>query len=142
MITRKAKEVEKVEKQKEVIDSENLNESRGFAKRFPKVKDRVRSILRNDEYARKNYLWLCLRYWANCGHIKIIIPQDKFGGVNSPETITRACRKLFEDARKGEPKLKFLLKDSETLGRRRERETEITNYFAQKKYGEQAGVVK
>jgi len=110
-------------------NTENLTETKGFATRFPKVKDRVLSILKNDEYARRNYLWLCLRYWAKCGHIKIVVPMEKFEHVNSPETITRAARKLVEEAKTNQ-KLKFLLKDKETISMRNKRQEEISTYFS------------
>ena len=139
----KTKQIRTITEQKiEVIpNTEDLSETRGFAKRFPKVKDRVLSILRNDEYARKNYLWLCLRYCAKCGHIKIIIPMEDFQHVNSPETITRATRKLFEEA-KTNPKLKVLLKEGETISRRKERQKEISNYFSFDKYSKKVRFIK
>ena len=122
-------------------NTENLNETKGFATRFPKVKDRVLSILKNDEYARRNYLYLCLRYWAKCGHIKIIVPMEKFEHVNSPETITRAARKLVEEAKTG-PKLKFLLKDKETLISRKNRQQEVSDYFSNDKYRKRTAYIK
>lgn len=125
-----------------VLRNEDLNVTKGFSERFPKVKERVLSIVKNDEYARKNYLWLCLVYFAKCGQIKIIIPQEKFHEVNSPETITRAFRKLVEEAKKGDKSLSFLLKDTETLNMRADREGEISEYFSNEKIREKSRSIK
>jgi len=109
------------------VNPEILNETKGFAKRFPKVKDRVLSILRNDNYARRNYLWLSMVYWAKCGQIKIVVPLDKFNQVNSPETITRAFRKIMEEHRN--EGLHQFLKHEAVDDIRYEREKEVRKYF-------------
>lgn len=108
------------------LNPEILKETSGFAKRFPKVKDRVLSILRNDNYARRNYLWLNMVYWAKCGQIKVVVPLEKFNQVNSPETITRAFRKIMEEHREGlHPFLKYDAVDDF----RYERQKEVRKYF-------------
>jgi len=138
-------EVKRKPDQEEVrpnINTENLNYTKGFAKRFPTVKKRVVSILKNDEYARRNYLWLCLVYWSKMGQIKIIIPKENFFSVNSSETIGRAFRKVMAEARSGNPKLNFLLKDEETIERRKDRELEMHGYFQTEKNSEIARMVK
>jgi len=112
---------------KSPIDPNSLKETQGFAKRFPKVKDRVLSIVKNDNYARENSLWLCLLYWAKCGHIKIVVPLEKFNQVNSPETITRAFRKIMQEHRE-ENKYPFL-KDNAIDDIRYNREKEMREYF-------------
>lgn len=108
------------------INPEILNEIKGFAKRFPKVKDRVLSILRHDNYARRNYLWLSMIYWAKCGQIKVVVPLEKFNQVNSPETITRAFRKIMEEHREG---LHPFLKHDAIDDFRENREKEVIAYF-------------
>ena len=108
------------------VNPEILKETQGFAKRFPKVKDRVLSILRNDNYARRNYLWLNMVYWAKCGQIKVVVPLDKFNQVNSPETITRAFRKIMEEHREG---LHSFLKYEAVDEFRENREKEVRKYF-------------
>jgi len=111
------------------IPQENDEATRGFVKRFPMVRDKVLSILRNDEDTRKNDLYLCLKYWVKCGMIKVIIPMQDFGRTNAPETISRMRRKLFEEARKGDPDLKFLLKEKEVIEMRSQREEQMKDYF-------------
>lgn len=117
-------------------------ETKGFATRFPTVKNAVLSIMKNDEFARRNDLYLCLRFWAKKGMIEIIVPRKDFNKVTCPESISRARRKLFEEARKGDPKLRFLLKEEETINMRRDRETEVSNYFANEKFKQTARIVK
>lgn len=130
-ITLVSKKVE-TESFENLPDTESIHETSGFSKRFPTVKGRVLSILKNDKHARENYLWLCLVYWAKCGHIKVIIPKDKFNRVNSPESITRAMRDLVAEAKHGNPKLKFLLNE-EILDRREGRRKEMTAFFSRNK---------
>ncbi len=108
---------------------EGLYKTKGFAKRFPTVKLRVASILKNDSYARRKDWYLTVLYWIKCGYIKLIIPQDKLMTITSPETITRARRKLIEDAKKGDKKLQFLIKDNETISIRESRRKEMKEYF-------------
>ena len=119
------------ESYKSPISSTELKETKGFAKRFPKVKARVLSILKHDNYARRNYLWLCMNYWVKCGQIKIVVPLDKFNQVNSPETITRAFRKIMEEHRK--KNMHQFLKEDPIDDIRMKREKEMRNYFGGKK---------
>ena len=123
------------------LDIESVDYKRGFDKRFTTVKQRVRSIVKNDKDARKNYLWLYMVYLVKCGMIKLIVPLENFNKVNSPETVTRAFRKLVEEAKNGDPSLSFLL-DEETLGARQQEEQNYRNYFAQEKLARRAVVVK
>ena len=114
---------------KSPINPDSLKITSGFAKRFPTVKARVISILKHDTYARRNYLWLSMLYWAKCGQIKVVVPLEKFNQVNSPETISRAFRKIMEEHRKHKmhPFLKFDAVDEFRKGR----EKEVKKYFAE-----------
>lgn len=114
---------------KSPINPDALKMTSGFAKRFPTVKARVISILKHDTYARRNYLWLCMLYWAKCGQIKVVVPLDKFNQVNSPETINRAFRQIMKDHREHElyPFLKFDAVDQF----REKRQREIGKYFGE-----------
>lgn len=112
------------------INPESLKETRGFAKRFPTIKKRVISILRNDKYARKNYLWLCMLYWAKCGQIKIVVPLEKFNQVNSPESITRAFRKIIQEHEDG---MHDFLRYDPVDEMRYDRQCEMRRYFANEK---------
>jgi hypothetical protein len=116
---------------KSPVNPDSLSETSGFAKRFPTVKARVISILKNDNYARRNYLWLCMVYWAKCGHIKVVVPLEKFNQVNSPETVTRAFREIMKEHREKQlyPFLKFDAVDE----MREKRSAEIKNYFGAQK---------
>lgn len=112
---------------KSPVNPESLTATRGFAKRFPTVKARVISILKHDTYARRNYLWLCMVYWAKCDQIKVVVPLDKFNQVNSPETICRAFRDIMieHEKKKMHPFLKFDPVDHAREGR----QEEIHTYF-------------
>lgn len=112
---------------KSPINPDALTMTSGFAKRFPTVKARVISILKHDTYARRNYLWMCMLYWAKCGQIKLVVPLDKFNQVNSPETISRAFRKIIEEHRKH--KMHHFLKFDAVDIFRKGREKEIKKYF-------------
>jgi len=125
----------------EIPNLDRLKESMDFKFKFDSVKDRVKSILRSDIYARKNDLWLLLRYWQAMGQIKIIIPLEEFSNINAAETITRARRKIFEEART-DPSLKWVLTDNIVNEIRREREENMENMFSQEKEQNKAVLVK
>ena len=82
-------------------------------------------------YVRRNGkpMWCgnCMLYWAKCGQIKVVVPLEKFNQVNSPETISRAFRKIMEEHRKHKmhPFLKFDAIDEFRKGR----EKEVKKYF-------------
>lgn len=116
---------------KSPINPDILRETQGFAKRFPKVKDRVLSILKHDNYARENYLWLCMVYWAKCGQIKVVVPLDKFAEVNSPETVTRAFRSIMSEH--SNKNMHNFLKYDAIDELRENREKEIRQYFRSEK---------
>jgi hypothetical protein len=117
----------------EIPDNIRLTtDSLEFQNKFDNVKDRVLSILKRDVYARKNDLWLMLRYWASMGQIKIIVPLDEFAHINAGETITRARRKIFEEAKKN-PDLAWLLTDKEVIEMREQREEQMHDMFAREK---------
>lgn len=127
------REIVKIEKPGDRPEEERLVATRGFAKRFPDVEKRVEKILREDRYARKNYLWLCMVYWAKMNQIKIVVPMERFHTVNPPETICRASRRLFEKAIKGEKKLSYLMKDMDNIDQRKETELEVHEFFSSNK---------
>ena len=117
---------------KSPLNPDCLQETKGFAKRFPTVKARVLSILKHDTYARRNYLWLCMVYWAKCGQIKVVVPLDKFNQVNSPETVTRAFRDIMMEHEK--KKMHEFLKFDPVDHYREGRQEEIKTYFGSR-YG-------
>lgn len=120
----------------------NIETAKPFDARFKTAKDKVLSILRNDELARKDDFYLCLLFWIKSNQIKLIVPLDKIFYLNKPETISRARRSLIRQAKKGEPNLQFLLKDKETLEKREEERQEVSNYFSAESYSELGRSVK
>lgn len=119
------------EKKKDLPDFNRLDITQGFEKRFKTVKERVTSIVKNDDYARKNYWWLYLLYLSKMKQIKIIT-KDNENKITSPETVSRALRELVKEAKKGDEKLKFLLKDKETLEKREQERLNYETYFREK----------
>ena len=143
-ISIKAREIERVEKRGFVTDypsEDRVKESADFSLRFTNVKDRVASILRTDKFARRNDLWLCILYWVKMGQIKIIVPMEDFTKANDPETISRARRKLVEEAKNGAEELKFLL-DEKINEMRETRAMTMSNYFSQENYRDKVNIVK
>lgn len=143
---RQVETIEKIKgidvKKLEINKINDLEETKGFATRFKTVKDKVLSIVRNDEYARKDYFYLCLLFWIKTGAIKLIVPLDKFFYITKPESISRAYRSLVSDAKKGNPQLRFLLKDEETINNRQEIAEEIREYFGAEKIKSRARLIK
>jgi hypothetical protein len=91
-----------------------------FEIRHNTVKERVKSLLRKDKYARTNDFYLCLLYWISCGHITMNIDFKDWNKITKPESISRCRRQLLTMARRGDKELQFLLKDTKTLNDRDE----------------------
>lgn len=123
---------EKLKTKTDLPDNDRLIESQDFSLRHKTVLERVRSILRGDKYARKDYLWLLLRYYSACNMIKIIVPLEDFQIKNSPESISRAKRELVEEAKKGNKELAWLLTDQEFLEDMKKEEQNYHNYYSDK----------
>jgi hypothetical protein len=127
-----SKIVETYEKKTSEIDLKRYKESNDFSLRQETIRNRVLSILKTDIKSRKDDMWLCLLYWIKCGHIKLVIPLEEFHKINKPESISRARRKLIEDAKKGDKSLHFLLNDTETLDLREEERVNYQEYYGKK----------
>jgi len=130
--------IEKVGSRTEYPDEERLKESADFSLKHNTIQERVKSILKMDKYARKDDLFLLLLYYVKCGMIKLIVPLEDFYKINKPESITRAKRKLFEMAKKGNKELNFLLKDEENLEVRKNQEELYRDYYSEKSAMERA----
>lgn len=117
-------------------DNNRIKESMDFADRHNTVLERVKYIMKFDKYARKDYLWLLLVYYAKCSMIKIITPLENFGKKNSPESINRCRRELYKRARGGDSNLKWLLTNQEFL-EDMDKEKELYNRYYQNKKNEQ-----
>ena len=114
-----------------------------FSEKFKNVKDRVKSIIRTDKFARKNYLWLDILYYVKMGMLKLIVPLEDFDKANSPETINRAYRKLMQETSQGlHLDLNFLLKDKVTLYERKKQEDKFEDMIQLEKNGEIAQKLK
>ena len=111
-----------------------------FSLRHEKVKDRVLSILKEDKYSRVDDFYLCLLYWVKTGQIKINVDFKDFKSITKPESISRARREIFTEAR-NDPKLKYLLNNEATELRTLE-ESNYHDYYSDKKLGETASLVK
>lgn len=85
-------------------------------KAIEKVKNRVEKWLKEDPYCRNDDRYLVWRIWNEVG--KIYIPFEILKVLPSPETITRARRKLQEQ----NPELRAAFK---VRGHREERQTEL-----------------
>ena len=115
-----SKEIYSYEKKLTKTDFPNVDKFKetDFALKHNTVKDRVKSILREDKYARKNDFYLCLYYWIKCGYIKMEIDFKDFDKITKPETISRIRRELISQAKEGDEELQYLLDDTETLDKR------------------------
>lgn len=111
MVTIKARNDEFIETPAKKLDVDKIEKIRGFYKINETLRENIIKILKEDKYTRNNATFLCLVYWAKMNQIKILIPQDKFGEMTPTESITRALRKIKEQAREGDPELSFLLKN-------------------------------
>ena len=122
MITTNSKQIEKIEFQGKTKTDypsyDNFKESMLFNTKHITVKEKVKSILRKDKYARKNYFYLCLLYWVQNGDITMKIDFKDFSKITKPETISRCCRELVSEAKKGNQELKWLLNNEEVLNER------------------------
>lgn len=111
-------------------NTKRLRESDSFHIKFKTIKERIISILREDKFARRNDLWLLLRYYHKMGYLKLQIDVDKFNKIHMPESISRGRRAIYKEIREGKlPELKFLLKDEETLNNRELEEESYRDYF-------------
>lgn len=80
-----------------------LNEDEEFIKEEARTtKKIVEEILKNDERARNDDIWLLIRVWREQGK-KIYISANERKGLISPETITRVRRKIQNDEGKYVP---------------------------------------
>lgn len=123
-------------------NEDRVIDSLDFKFKFDNVKDRVKSIIKGDKYARENYLWLQILYYSKMGMLKLLVPLEDFQYANSPETITRAFRKLMEETKRGmHPDLKFLLEEH-VNDIRKEREENMRNMFIQDKESEKSKLLK
>ena len=133
-------DLDKINKPKPNYD--NFKESMTFNTKHTTVKEKVRSILRKDRYARKNYFYLCLLYWVQNGDIQMNIDFKDFKSITKPETISRCCRELVSEAKQGNNELKWLLNDTEILEQRNELEQLNHDYYQDKKNSEIAKIAK
>lgn len=123
-------------------DYDRFNETINFSFKFDNVKDRVKSIIKFDSYARRNYLWLDILYYQKMGMLKLIVPLEDFAKANSPETINRAFRKLIEETEQGlHPDLNFILKDKILELRNRQKE-KFEDMFSMEKNSKIAEIIK
>ena len=125
-------------------DNDRIKESMDFKLKFDNVKDRVKSIIKGDKYARKNYLWLDILYYVKMGMLKLITPLEDFNKANSPETINRAFRKLISETSQGlHPDLKYLLEeDIRNFKERQKQEDNFEDMFMLEKNGKIAKKIK
>ena len=126
--------IEKIEKVGNLPEP-NINkfkESMNFNTKHNNVKDKVRSLLRQDKYARRNYFYLCLLYWVQNGDITMNIYFKDFKKITKPETISRVCRELVSEAKKGDKDLKWLLNDEDILNERDNLKQLNHNYYKNK----------
>lgn len=130
-------EIEKVVKKgltpTERPNNTRLKQSDGFTIKHNTIEGRVKQILKQDKYSRRDDLWLLLLYYVKCNMIKIIVPLEDFKKIHKPESITRAKRHLFSKAKEGNKELQFLLRDKENLDIRDEQEKKYKEYFGGKK---------
>lgn len=82
----------------------------------------VEKILREDERARNDDLWLTYRLYSKL--TKIFIPFEDFKKLPPPETISR-CRRKIQNGQH-----RFLPTDLGVLERRRIREGDVRSYFS------------
>ena len=121
---------------------DRFKESMNFNTKHNTVKEKVRSLLRQDTYARKNYFYLCLLYWVQNGDITMNIDFKDFSKITKPETISRICRELISEAKNGDESLKWLLKDELTLNQRNELQNLNHDYYQDKNNTKLAEVIK
>lgn len=112
-----------------------------FASRHQKVKDRVLSILREDKYSRVDDFYLCLLYWVKTGQIQMKVDFKDFQHITKPESISRARRELYTEARTN-PQLKYLLENKELLEKRKIEQSNYHDYFQDKNNSKRAKLLK
>lgn len=134
--------IEKLSTKTDKPSYDYFKESMAFNTRHNTVKEKVRSILRKDKYARKNYFYLCLLYWVQNGDIQMKVDFKDFSKITKPETISRCCRELVSEAKKGVKELSWLLNDEETLNNRNELSELNRGYYQDKNNSELAKVIK
>jgi len=121
---------------------DRIKESMDFTQKHNSILERVKNIMRYDKYARKNYLWLLVLYYAKCNMIKILVPLEDFERANSPESIERCRREIYSMAKKGDKELKWLLDGKEFLEESIHTEELVKDYYREKINEERARVIK
>lgn len=126
----------------EIPNNDRLKESMDFSLKHKTIKSSVLSILKSDKLARKDDFWLSLMFWIKHGHIKLVIPLEKYHEIKKPESISRCRREIFLDLKKGKyPKLKYLIEKDVEEARGKEEEL-YHNYYQDKNSEEVAKIVK
>ena len=130
--------IEKVEKPinlspTEFPDNSRIKESMDFAIKHKTILERVKSILRYDKLARKDYWWLQALFYAKCGFIKELMVLENFRRKPSPESINRCRRELFKKAKGGDKELAWLLTDKEFIEDIKKEEELYRNYYSDQK---------
>ena len=113
-----------------------------FEREHMTLKELVKHIVKYDKQSRKDYFALCLQVWLSANQIQFLIPMSSYNKIYKPDSITRIFRELMKQAKKGDPELQFLLKDTETLDKRSNLETLNHNYYNEIKLSEQALIIK
>ena len=136
------KQIETIEKEGVRPNERNFKESNTFSIKHNTVKDKVKSLVRFDKYARKDRFYLCLLYWIKNGDITMNVDFKDFKKITKPETITRCFRELKEQANNGNKELRWLLYDEENNEHCELMENLNHDYYQDKKNSEIAKVVK
>lgn len=89
---------------------------------FQTAKELVEQILKTDQRARNQDMWLCLMVWQKLQHIKVFIPYNEISRMIPAETIRRCRQKLNEEG-------KWLPTDPAVAIHRKVREELIREYF-------------
>jgi len=94
-----------------------------FVDKQNKVEEDVTKIMVDNETAKENDLFLILKYWQEIDHVHIDIPKEMLSVMTSPESITRARRKIQSDGN-------LLPENPMVLVRRKVRSELVRNFFA------------
>ena len=95
-----------------------------------KIKDGVRKVLLDHPECRNSYNWLWYWYCCDILKLKIYIPYQVLdnGVIPSVESITRAARKIFEEARTQETYNSAILPDLYIQEKRQENEKRVREW--------------
>ena len=126
----------------DIPDNNRIKESMDFAEKHKTILEQVKSILRYDKLARKDYWWLQAILYSKCGFIKEIAVLERFRNKPSPESISRCRRELYKMARKGDPDLRWLLDDKKFIEEMKNEEELYRDYYSQQNYIEKSKIVK